>query len=412
MSTSQPESHVSETRMPSRRPLRIALVTESYPPEINGVANTVARVVAGLRARAHVVQLVRPRQGRHDRAGQREPHEEILTRGMPIPMYGSLRIGLPSGHTLTQLWSSRRPDMVHIATEGPLGWSALQAALKLKLPVCSDFRTNFHAYSAFYGAAWLRRPIMAYLRHFHNRCHYTMVPTDALRRELAAEGFSPLSVVARGVDTGLFAPHKRSAALRAEWGVAEGDVVALYVGRLAAEKNLDVLLRAFQHLRARQPTARLVVVGDGPARKSLQAQCRQAVFTGFKRGEELAACYASGDIFLFPSLTETFGNVTLEAMASGLALLAFNDAAAGQIVIHHHNGLLAPRSDAAAFCRFACDLADDGELRLRLGTQARKKALEMGWDSIVLRIEDIYRASMVNAHAKSLPRVWTKARGI
>ena len=412
MKNAMPHTHVPKDFVPSRRSLRIAMVTESYPPEINGVAQTVARVVDGLRARDHTVQLVRPRQGRLDNARQRERMDEVLTRGIPIPVYGSLRAGLPCMHGLARLWAERRPDVVHIATEGPLGWSALRAALALKLPVCSDFRTNFQAYSRFYGGAWLQKPIMAYLRNFHNRCHFTMVPTDALRRQLAAEGFSPLSVVARGVDTRLFSPHKRSAALRASWDVQEGDVVALYVGRLAAEKNLEVLLQAFQHLRARQPRARLVVVGDGPARKALQARCRQAVFTGFQTGEDLAACYASSDLFLFPSLTETFGNVTPEAMASGLPVVAFNDAAAGQLITHRSNGLLAPKEDAAAFLQLATDLACDSGLRQRLGTQAREKALELGWDSIVLRIEDLYAATMAKANATSLPRVWAQVRRI
>ena len=405
-----PHSHVSQRATASRRALRIALVTESYSPEINGVANTVARVVEGLRTREHLVQLVRPRQGRMDTGKDNPGIEEVLTGGMPIPMYGRLRLGFPSGPLLTRRWSEQRPDVVHIATEGPLGWSALQVASRLKLPVCSDFRTNFHAYSRFYGAAWLQRPIMAYLRDFHNRCHFTMVPTDALRRQLATEGFSPLSVVARGVDTELFAPCKRSAALRAEWGVADNAVVALYVGRVAAEKNLAVLLQAYQRLRLHQPRATLVIVGDGPARKALQAQCPEAVFTGFRTGEDLAACYASSDLFLFPSLTETFGNVTIEAMASGLPLLAFNDAAAGQLVTHDLNGLLAPPTDPAEFCRLAAELGCNPGLRQRLGREARQKALQLGWDNIVQRIEDLYAASIAKAHASTLPRVWAGVR--
>ena len=407
-----PDPYLPDIAAPSRRALRIALVTESYPPEINGVAHTVAKVVEGLCTRDHAVQLVRPRQGHLDRPSQREGLEEVLTRSMPIPMYGSLRLGLPFGRTLLRLWTARRPDIVHIATEGPLGWSALRAALALKLPVCSDFRTNFQAYSRFYGAAWLQGPITAYLRSFHNRCHCTMVPTDELRRQLARAGFTSLSVVARGVDTRLFAPHKRSAALRAQWGVGDDEVVALYVGRLAAEKNLDVLLQSFLHLRVRQPRARLVVVGDGPARQAIQARCRQAVFTGFRTGEDLARAYASSDLFLFPSLTETYGNVTPEAMASGLPVVAFNEAAAGQLISHRANGLLAPKNDPAAFCRLAGDLAHDPELRRRLGAQARDKALELDWDSILARIEDLYASTIAKANASALPRVWAQARRI
>ena len=145
--------------LPARRSLRVALVTETYPPEVNGVAATFARVVEGLRLRGHELQLVRPRQGADDGVPSDAvvPHDaEVLMRGLPIPRYPQLKMGLPSRRALLRLWSTRRPDVVHIATEGPLGWSALQAATQLKLPVVSDFRTNFHAYSRHYGVGWLR----------------------------------------------------------------------------------------------------------------------------------------------------------------------------------------------------------------------------------------------------------------
>lgn len=405
LARSQLSQHVS----PLRRSLRVAMVTESYPPEINGVAHTVQQLVEGLRRRGHTVQLVRPRQGPSDQPAPLEGLDHVLTGGMRIPMYGSLRIGFPSAGRLARQWTAVRPDLVHIATEGPLGWSAMQAALKLKLPVCADFRTNFQAYSRFYGAAWLQRPLTAYLRSFHNRCHTTMVPTEETRRGLAAAGFQSLCVVGRGVDTDLFSPTRRDPALRAAWGIGDDEIAVLYVGRLAAEKNLDLLLQAFRRLQAVQPRARLVVVGDGPRRKALEAQCSDAVFTGFQVGADLARCYASSDLFLFPSLTETFGNVTPEAMASGLAVVAFNGAAAGQLIVHRVNGLLAPNADPAAFCQLACDVACDAGLRLHLGAQARHKALELRWDSILQRIEEVYAATVVKASTASLPQVWMKA---
>ncbi len=394
----------------SRQLLRVAVVTESYPPEVNGVAHSVARVVDGLRARQHVVQLVRPQQGPHDVAAEQSRHYEVLTRGVPIPMYGHLRMGLPSTRLLVQLWSRHPPDVVHIATEGPLGWSALRAAHKLQLPVCSEFRTNFHAYSQFYSAGWLRQPIMAYLRSFHNQCHSTMVPTDALRTQLALSGFRDLSVVARGVDTQLFSPHRRSAELRSQWGVQDGDLVALYVGRLAPEKNLGVLVQAFQDLRSRHPRARLVVVGDGPSRSALQAQCPRAIFAGFRTGAELAAHYASSDLFLFPSLTETFGNVTLEAMASGLAVVAFNDAAAGQLITHRTHGLLATKGDTQEFSTLTNEAADDLALVQQLGQAARVKALDLGWENILHKIETVYAAVMVQAKSPVHPPVWSQVQ--
>ena len=372
-----------------RRSIRVAVVTETWPPEINGVALTIARFVEGLRRRGHDIQLARPRQDSHDVALTAAGYRETLTRGMSIPRYPSLKLGLPAKHALERLWTYRRPDVVHIVTEGPLGWSALRAAEKLRIPAVSDFRTNFHAYSRHYGIGWLGKPILAYLRKFHNRTLCTMVPTEALRAELAALGFRGLRVVSRGVDTELFSPSRRSQALRAQWGAAPSDPVLLHVGRIAPEKNLDALVAAYEAARRSEPRTRLVLVGDGPARRELQARCPEAIFAGMQRGEYLAAHYASGDVFLFPSLTETYGNVTAEAMASGLAVVAYDYAAAAALIRHGHNGLLANFDNTIAFTEHAAGLvADPTEIAL-LGTLARQTAAEHDWSRVVGQLESV-----------------------
>lgn len=384
------------------RSMRIAMVTETYPPEINGVALTVARLVQGLRAKGHEVQLVRPRQGLQD-----EDHgpdatgfEEVLTRGIPIPKYSHLRMGALSKRKLIRLWSLKRPDVVHIATEGPLGWSALQAAVHLQLPVCSDFRTNFHAYCRHYGMAWLQKPVVAYLRKFHNRTDCTMVPTEALRQELAVLGFQNLRVLARGIDTELFCPSKRSDTLRAQWGADTDTPVALCVGRLAPEKNLDCALQAFEQMRLVRPSARLVLVGDGPARESLRQKCPTAIFAGFQSGDALAAHYASADIFLFPSVTETFGNVTPEAMASGLAVVAFDYAAAAQLIQHTDNGCLAPLQQAQKFHELATSLVADLPQARQMGARARLALAHASWERIVVQIEAIFAQAIARPSAR------------
>lgn len=367
--------------------MRVAFVTETYPPEVNGVATTTARFVDGLLHRGHEVQLVRPRQHGAGPTAMPPRLQEVLTRGLPIPHYPHLRMGVPCQRALARLWARHRPDVVHVATEGPLGWSALQAARRLQLPVTSDFRTNFHAYSRHYGIGWLNRPITAYLRGFHNRCACTMVPTEALRRELADAGFQRLQVVPRGVDAARFSPQARSDALRATWGAGPDDLVIGCVGRLAAEKNLGTLLAAYRAVRACQPRARLVLVGDGPLRPELQAACPEALFAGLRGGADLAAHYASLDLFAFPSLTETFGNVTVEAMASGLAVLAFDHAAAGDLITSGVQGRLVPAGDAAAFSQAAIELAGDAALRRRLAAAGRETARGLGWDAVVGRFE-------------------------
>ena len=373
-----------------RRSLRIAVVTETYPPEVNGVARTIASVVEGLRAHNHDLQLIRPGQKKGERAIDGESFHEVLMRGLPIPRYPQLRMGLTSKRTLVKLWSTQRPDIVHIATEGPMGWSALQAAAHLKIPLCSDFRTNFHAYSKHYGVGWLHKPIMAYLRKFHNLTQCTMTPDEGLRRQLSDYGFRNVVVVSRGVDTSLFHPLRRSAALREQWGVAPDELVVLHVGRMAAEKNLGTLVEAYEALRQAQPRARLVLVGDGPARKEIQQRLPEAIFAGMRHGEDLAAHYASADLLLFPSLTETFGNVTPEAMASGLPVLAFDYAAAAQLVRPQHSGMLAPFGNMAAFQRMAVDLARDPEGLRVMGQNARLTAETLGWERIIDQIERLY----------------------
>ena len=375
------------------RRLRVGIVTETYGPEVNGVAMTVGRLVDGLLARGHSVQLIRPRQHPRDDPHRDGALEVWPVAGAAIPFYRDLRIGFPADRLLLERWRQTPPDVVHIVTEGPLGHSALAMARRLRLRVFSGFHTNFHAYSRHYGMGLLARPIVAYLRRFHNRTDCTLVPTEELATELRTLGFHRLRVLARGVDTRLFDPAHRDPALRRSWGANPTDPVALYVGRLAAEKNLQLVLTAYRALRAIRPATRLVLVGDGPLAARLQARHPEIVFPGMRIGADLATHYASADLFLFPSLTETFGNVTLEAMASGLAVVAFDYAAAHRHIVHGQSGLLAPRGDPAAFIEAASQLASDLALRRTLGQSARQAVLAFDWEHICQRLEQWYLES-------------------
>jgi glycosyltransferase involved in cell wall biosynthesis len=235
---------------------------------------------------------------------------------------------------------------------------------------------------------------MAYLRKFHNRTACTMVPTETLRKELAQAGFKGLRTVARGVDAQLFDPARRRDDLRASWGAGPGTMVALCVGRLAPEKNLNALVAAVEAMREHEPRVRLVLVGDGPEKDRLQARCPDAIFAGMRRGVDLAAHYASADVFLFPSVTETYGNVVPEAMASGLAVVAYDVAAAGQLIRHGENGLLARADDTLEFCRVARRLAGDLALARSLGLPARETALRLDWGRIVDAVVHEYEAAI------------------
>ena len=380
-------------------PLRVAVVTETYPPEINGVAMTTGRMVEGLVAAGHRVDLIRPRQAHEGAVIAADGVEQMLARGIPIPKYANLQLGLPAQKVLLRRWSHQRPDVVQVVTEGPLGWSALTAARKLRLPVISEFHTNFHRYTGHYGVGWLKAPIAAYLRSFHKRADLTLVPTRALGDELQALGIPRVDVVSRGVDTELFAPQRRSDALRRQWGLGPDDLAVLYVGRIAPEKNLALLEKAFAAIHARHPRARLVMVGGGPALAALRSRQPRAVFAGMQTGTALAEHYASGDLFLFPSLTETYGNVVAEALASGLPVVAYRDAAALELVSHDIHGWLAEPGDEAAFVAGAVSLADAPGQRARQAMAARQRVAALGWPAIVERLVSLQRQVILSSPA-------------
>ncbi|MBB5876790.1 MULTISPECIES: glycosyltransferase family 4 protein [Xanthomonas] len=343
--------------------MRYAIVTETYPPEVNGVALTVQGLELGLRARGHSVDVVRPRQ-----AGDADPADLRLVRGAALPRYPGLKFGLPAPRRLTRLWQAAPPDAVYIATEGPLGWSALRSARRLGIPIATGFHTRFDEYLPQYGAAWLQSTALRWMRRFHNQAQATLVPTRELRDFLATQGFERVRLLARAVDSKQFEPQRRDPQLRQQWGLQDDDCAVLYVGRIASEKNLPLAVRAFRQLQQLRPRARFVWVGDGPLRERLAQENPDFIFCGVQRGDALARHFASGDLFLFPSRSETFGNVTLEAMASGLATVAFDYGAAREYLRDGSNG--AAVADDDAFIAAALRLGSDEALRRRLGAAA------------------------------------------
>lgn len=376
-----------------RNRLHICLVTETYPPEINGVAMTLHRLVKGLVGRGYHVSLVRPRQSAHDRPGCSRVPEQTLIPGLPIPGYQGLRFGLPVGQRLGRLWDSSRPDIIYVATEGPLGMSALRQAEKLHIPVISGFHTNFHSYTRHYHLGFLRKIILAHLRKFHNRTRITLVPSKDLLRQLQQTGFNNVEILARGVDCGLFSPDKRDPKIRQMWGVKENQSVVLYVGRLATEKNMQLFIRAYRAMQQQRSDLHCVMVGDGPLYRQLQLNNPDITFCGMHTGRSLAAHYASADIFLFPSETETFGNVTLEAMASGLAVVAYDYAAAQRHITDRQNGFIVPFKAEDLFIERALEVINSDTDVTEIRKNARSYALSIDWPQIVERFENILHAN-------------------
>lgn len=344
-------------------------------------------IASELGRRGHSVAVYRPwRRDLPDR-DTNCGYREVTMPGLPLPGYPLLRIGLPAGGRLKRTWTADRPDLVHVATEGPLGLSAVRAARSLGIPLTSSFHTNFHAYARHYKISLFRNVALGWLRYVHNLTLRTFVPTADLCGELSILGFSNLSVMSRGVDTRQFRPERRSVALRNEWGAAPNDPVVIHVGRMAAEKNYPLLFRAYDAMAKANPRCRFVLAGEGPLKRALMRDHPECVFAGFFSRDEIGRYYASADIYIHASLTETFGNVLTEAMASGLAAAGFDYAAARIFVRDGVNGLTAAPGDPEGFIAASVRLATDPLLRERLRLAARAAVEAQSWEKVIVRLE-------------------------
>ncbi len=357
------------------RLMKITFVTDTYAPQANGVARTLERLVSGLRERGHGVDVIRPKL-----LGAEE--EGLEVKSFPLPGYDGIYVGYSTTAEIQERWERDPPTVIYVATETPLGIAAINAARALAIPVVSGFHTNFQQYLSYYNLKGLQPIATAYLRFVHNRSVRTFVPCEEVREALRDEGFDNLDLLPKGVDTDLFTPERRDEALRESWGVGPKDPVGLYVGRIAPEKNFPLLIRAFERMSELCPGFRGVLVGDGPKRAELEQAHPEIHFAGAKFHEELARHYASADVFVFASKTETFGNVVLEAMASGLVTLAFNYAAAREHLIDGVNGFSAAFDDEEGFLAL-CDRAMKGDGWEAMRRSARETAMGVSWERVL-----------------------------
>ena len=372
--------------------ISLAIVTETWPPEVNGVAHTIKHLVSGLRALDHyTIQLVRPKQKTDLAPAAEDRFQELFTQGATLPFYKEVRIGLPHFFKLRKAWKKNRPDAVQVVTEGPLGYSAMWAAKSLEIPIISDFHTNFDQYSQYYNLRFAFKIAGIYLRHLHNATHKTLVPTVELAEQLQKTGYKNLFILERGIEADLFHPAKRSETLREKLGIKPDQLLVTLVTRLAQEKNIDLAFKAFREIQKEKPDAHFMLVGDGPERERLEAANPDCSFVGMQRGEDLAAHYASGDLFLYPSTSETFGNVIIEAMASGLPVITYDYAAAHKYIQTPLNGLTVPLHDEAAFISMARSAACEINLRNTMGKEARATAQTLSWHSVVDRLDTIIK---------------------
>ena len=375
--------------------MHYCIVSETYPPEINGVALTVQSLERGLRARGHEVDVIRPRQSPTDSA---LPHETLISSAQ-IPRYPGMRLGLPAGRLLKKKWLARLPDAIYVATEGPLGWSAMRAAAELGIPSASGFHTRFDEYMRDYGVGFLQPMAVRWMRRFHNTSAATIVPTCELMEFLLGIGFDQVTHMPRAVDTAMFHPQKRDQSLRARWGVGPNDVAVINVGRIAAEKNLPLAIRAFRQLQEIRPDAKFIWVGDGPARAAIARDNPDFIFCGIQRGEDCARHFASADLFPFSSHSETFGNVTIEAMASGVATVAFRYGAAREHLKDGVHGASIDGRDDDAFVRAVCRIGADDGMREAMGRNAREAIARLTPTQVAADFNDILqRIARSNSH--------------
>ena len=375
---------------------RICIITETFAPEVNGVANTLSHLVQGMLFKGLEVLVIRPRQHKHDQDGREGKLHTVTLGGLPIPGYDQLKFGLPNKSKLKEALNNFAPDAIYIATEGPMGYTANRVAKQLNIPVLSGFHTNFHQYIEHYRLGALEKLAYRYLRHFHNKTAGTLVPTNMQKSELLNHGFENVKVLSRGVDSKLFSPAKRCETLRNQWGLTEDDIALIYVGRIASEKNITLALSAYEELKENEPRLKFILVGDGPLLSSIRQKHRDVICCGMQTGEALAKHYASGDIFLFPSKTDTFGNVVTEAMASGLAVVSFNYAAAGEHIHHEYSGMVCDLDKDQQFTDQIAALLDRPHLLKDIKHNAYNHSLSISWQAIVEQF--IATLSELNQH--------------
>lgn len=373
--------------------MKIALFTDTYPGDVNGVAKTLGRLVAHTVERGHEVVLVTPRVSeRPDPVAA--AHRQLP--GVPVPMYPELQLARGLDGKGRRMLETFRPEVVHVATESTVGFSGRRWAMRRRIPLVTSFHTNFPAYLPDYHMGSLEPLVWRYLRWFHGRSATTFCPSRDTLDMLQGRGFhARLKVWGRGVDTELFSPERRSREVRER--IAPGaDRILVYVGRLAVEKRVDFLLDAFVRVReSLGGRIALVFVGDGPAGNRLRARGEAGVhFTGFLRGEPLAEAFAAADLFVFASDTETFGNVVLEAISSGLATVAVDRGGVTESVIPGRTGVLVPPGEVEAFAAACIDLIRDDERRRALAEGARSEALTRRWDEVLDGVLREYTAAV------------------
>ncbi|PSQ88119.1 MAG: glycosyl transferase family 1 [Bacteroidetes bacterium QH_2_63_10] len=384
-----PPSTARSDHTARRPPKRVAFFAGAYNHIADGVSLTLNRLVDYLERQGVAVRVFAPTvddPAIEDHAGTLVPVPSV-----PVPGRSEYRLSLGISPSARQALNEFAPTLYHIATPDLLGRHALSFAQSTDVPVVASYHTHFSSYLKYYHLGLLKTPVWSYLRSFYNQCRQIYVPTVAIAEVLRDHGISDgLRLWRRGVDADQFSPVHRSEAWRRAHGIGDDEVVVAIVSRLVWEKGLDAYAQVIERLERQNIPHHSLVVGDGPAREALEARLPNATFTGFLEGDALARVYASSDLFLFPSDTETFGNVTLEAMASGLPTVCADAAGSRDLVDDGTTGRLCPPGDVDVFTEAVRTLIANDSLRNQMSTAAHERAQDFTWTSVLRRMNRYY----------------------
>lgn len=386
----------ASTRPQSARPgLRVALFSGNYNCLADGANQALNRLVAYLLRHGFVVRVYSPVVANP----AFEPAGELVgVRSIPFPGRGEYRVALGLPRETRADLDTFAPDIVHVSAPDPLGRGAQGYAVERGIPLVASLHTRFETYWDYYGLGFIRGMIERYLRRFYGRCDLVLAPNAPLAEMLVADGVDParIAIWSRGVDRVKFDPARRSAAWRAAHGIADDELAVLFFGRLVREKGIVDFAEAFT--RAALPRSRAVIIGAGPARAEFARHLPDAVFAGHLSGEALGEAVASTDVLLNPSATEAFGNVNLEAMAAGLAVISAEAPSSRALIADGRTGLLVPPGDIAGYAAALERFAGDPALRARLGQAARAESARYDWDAALAEVAAAY-GDLVRARA-------------
>ncbi|MFC0508329.1 glycosyltransferase family 4 protein [Micromonospora costi] len=379
--------------------MRIAIVTESFPPDVNGVAHSVVRAAEHLVARGHeplVIAPAPPGAAARQETGE-HPYPVVRIPSVPMPRYQGFRLGVPTTTRLTGELLGHAPDVVHLASPFVLGARAATLAVRHGLPTVAVYQTDVASYARAYRLGWGETAAWRRLREIHNSVDRTLAPSTRAAADLIANGVQRIWLWRRGVDAERFQPAKRSEDLRARLA-PNGELLVGYVGRLAPEKRVDLLAEA-----SALPGVRVVVVGDGPARRQLARALPRVTFLGVQHGEDLARLYASLDVFVHTGPHETFGQTVQEALASGVPVVAPAAGGPVDLVESGVTGLLVPPGDGSALAAAVATLGADEERRTAYGRAARAAVRRRSWSAVGDELIGHYEAVRAGAAAATLP---------